>query len=87
MPMKKLRFDSCKWSILLIRFEAFRKAGFCHIRNSSLRVHLHPRARGGGGDFGLYRANIPDAEGRVRWSLAHWFVSLRLRLKKDFNKW
>ena len=26
-------------------------------------------------------------EGKVRWSLAHWFVILRLRLKKVFKKW
>ena len=23
----------------------------------------------------------------LRWSLAHWFVILRLSLKKDFSKW
>ena len=28
-----------------------------------------------------------EVAGEVRWSLAHWFVILRLSLKKDFSKW
>ena len=38
----------------------------------------------------LYRgpaARCAGVEPELRWSLAHWFVSLRLSLKKDFSKW
>ena len=38
-------------------------------------------------DFANMKLSALDEELELRWSLAHWFVILRLRLKKDFSKW